>query len=50
MHFQSYLDKMTLVLAVDQDVIPEPQKLCDDIEESLGLSKQAVQDKKIFKI
>ncbi|XP_074283639.1 wax ester synthase/diacylglycerol acyltransferase 5-like [Silene latifolia] len=29
-HFQSYMDKMTLILAIDQDVIPDPQTLCDD--------------------
>ncbi|KAK9724804.1 hypothetical protein RND81_05G099800 [Saponaria officinalis] len=48
-HFQSYWDKMTFVLAIDQDVIPDPQKLCDDIEESLKLAKQAVIEKKLFK-
>ncbi|XP_074281673.1 wax ester synthase/diacylglycerol acyltransferase 11-like isoform X2 [Silene latifolia] len=45
-HFQSYMDKMTFVLAIDPDVIPDPQKLCDDIEESLGLAKKAVLEKK----
>ncbi|KAL2921846.1 O-acyltransferase WSD1, partial [Bienertia sinuspersici] len=49
-HFQSYMNMMTLVLAVDQNVIPEPHKLCDDIEESLGLAKQAVEKTKVFKI
>ncbi|KAH9603613.1 hypothetical protein KSS87_015989 [Heliosperma pusillum] len=41
-HFQSYMDKMTLVLAVDQDVISDPQRLCDDIEESLRLAHKAI--------
>ncbi|KNA17080.1 hypothetical protein SOVF_081870 [Spinacia oleracea] len=49
-HFQSYMDKMTLVLAVDKNLIPEPQLLCDDIAESLELVKQAVQKIKVFKI
>ncbi|XP_021729184.1 O-acyltransferase WSD1-like [Chenopodium quinoa] len=49
-NFQSYMDKMTLVIAVDQNVIPEPQLLCDDIVESLELVKKAAQKKKIFKI
>ncbi|KAL9240532.1 hypothetical protein vseg_014739 [Gypsophila vaccaria] len=48
-HFQSYLDKMTFVLAIDQDVIPDPQKLCDDIQESLKLAKQVVIDKNLIK-
>ncbi|XP_074319825.1 wax ester synthase/diacylglycerol acyltransferase 11-like isoform X2 [Silene latifolia] len=41
-HFQSYMDKMTLILAIDQDVIPDPQTLCDDIEESLRLAYKAI--------
>lgn len=49
-HFQSYMDKMSMVLAVDRNVIPDPNQLCDDIEELLGLAKQEVQKKKIFKI
>ncbi|XP_021729094.1 O-acyltransferase WSD1-like [Chenopodium quinoa] len=49
-HFQSYMDKMTLVLAVDQNVIPEPQQLCDDVVESLEVVKQAVQKEKNFNI
>ena len=42
-HYQSYMDTMTLVLAVDQNVIPDPHKLCDDIQDLLGLAKQAAQ-------
>lgn len=49
-HFQSYMDQMTLVLAVDQNVIPEPHRLCDDIEEFLAFAKEAAQKKKIFHI
>ncbi|KAK9672449.1 hypothetical protein RND81_12G101500 [Saponaria officinalis] len=48
-HFQSYMDKMTLVLAVDRDVIPDPYILCDEIEESLKLAKKAVIHKRLIK-
>lgn len=41
-HFQSYMDKMTFVLAVDPEVIPDPHKLCDDIAESLTDRKSVV--------
>ncbi|CAL9008861.1 unnamed protein product, partial [Prunus brigantina] len=42
MHFQSYVDKMTICLAVDPDAIPDPNKLLDDLEESLKLIRDAV--------
>ncbi|GMN44405.1 hypothetical protein TIFTF001_013604 [Ficus carica] len=41
-HFQSYVDKMTIVLAVDPNVISDPQCLFDDFEESLKLIREAV--------
>ncbi|KAJ4848392.1 hypothetical protein Tsubulata_032813, partial [Turnera subulata] len=41
-HFQSYSNKMIIVLAVDPDVIPDPHILCDDIQESLQTIKDAV--------
>ncbi|KAL9684879.1 hypothetical protein QQ045_022321 [Rhodiola kirilowii] len=41
-HFQSYVDKMILVLNVDETVIPDPHQLCNDILESLQVIKQAV--------
>ncbi|GAB4826224.1 hypothetical protein Ancab_009089 [Ancistrocladus abbreviatus] len=44
--FQSHADKMTIVVAVDQDVIPDPHRLCDDLEESLQLIKNAVVDRR----
>lgn len=40
-NFQSYINKMTVVLAVDEEVIPDPHQLCDDIVESLKLVKEA---------
>ena len=33
---------MTIVLAVDRNVIPDPQQLFDDLEESLRLIRDAV--------
>nr|XP_011470231.1 PREDICTED: O-acyltransferase WSD1-like isoform X1 [Fragaria vesca subsp. vesca] len=44
-HFQSYVDKMTISLAVDPNVIPDPEKLLDDLEESLQLIHDAVVEK-----
>ncbi|KAL8160050.1 hypothetical protein V2J09_001587 [Rumex salicifolius] len=38
----SYVDKMTIVASVDEDVIPDGRQLLDDIVESLGLIKEAV--------
>jgi hypothetical protein len=36
-HFQSYANQMTISLAVDPTIIPDPYLLCDDLEESLKL-------------
>ncbi|KAK1581006.1 hypothetical protein Q3G72_002256 [Acer saccharum] len=36
-HFLSYVNKMSIVLGVNPDVIPNPHQLCDDIEESLKI-------------
>ncbi|GMH08898.1 hypothetical protein Nepgr_010738 [Nepenthes gracilis] len=41
-HFQSYADKMIIVLAVDEGVIPDPHTLCGYLEKSLELIKNAV--------
>ncbi|KAA3458805.1 O-acyltransferase WSD1-like [Gossypium australe] len=40
--FQSYIDKMTIVVSVDEGTIPNPHQLCDDIVESLRHIKHAV--------
>ncbi|KAF1002872.1 hypothetical protein AG4045_006638 [Apium graveolens] len=40
-HVISYTDKITFVLSVDEDTIPDPYSLCDDLEESLKLIKAA---------
>ena len=41
-HFQSYINKMTFILSVDEEIIPDPNQLCDDLEESLKFIKDAV--------
>ncbi|CAL8123720.1 unnamed protein product [Prunus armeniaca] len=41
-NFQSYINKMTIVLSVDEETIPDPHLLCDDIVQSLNLVKEAV--------
>ncbi|KAF7846586.1 hypothetical protein BT93_L4071 [Corymbia citriodora subsp. variegata] len=46
-HFQSYVNKMTIVVAVDPDVIPDPHQLCDDLEESLKTIKAAVSEREL---
>ncbi|XP_071715218.1 wax ester synthase/diacylglycerol acyltransferase 11-like [Rutidosis leptorrhynchoides] len=40
-HIVSYIDKLTFVLSVDEETIPDPQRLCDDLEESLRLIKNS---------
>lgn len=46
-HYQSYVKKMTIVLAVDPGVIPDPHKLLDDLEDSLKLIHDAVVKKEL---
>ncbi|KAL8113212.1 wax ester synthase/diacylglycerol acyltransferase 11-like [Apium graveolens] len=41
-HWQSYGEKMILVLTIDPDVIPDYNNLCVDFESSLKLIKDAV--------
>ena len=36
-----------MILSVDEDVIPDPHKLCFEIEKSLMLAKDAVMEKKL---
>jgi hypothetical protein len=38
---------MTIVLAVDPDVIPDPHKLCDDLEKSLEIIKDSVVEREL---
>lgn len=44
-HFQSYANNMTISLAVDPLVISDPYLLCDDLEQSLKLIRDAIQKK-----
>lgn len=41
-HFQSYADKIVISIAVDPTAIPDPHKLCDEMEESLKAMKAVV--------
>lgn len=45
--FQSYMNKMTVVVAVDEDIIPDPHNLCNEIVDSVILAKNAVIQKKL---
>ncbi|KAI3494892.1 hypothetical protein L1887_36897 [Cichorium endivia] len=40
--FQSYVNKMTIVVSVDENTIPDPHTLLDDLEGSLKLMKKAI--------
>ncbi|KAJ0971732.1 hypothetical protein J5N97_019691 [Dioscorea zingiberensis] len=40
-HYQSYMNKMEIVLAVDESAIPDPHQLLEDLAESLQLIKDA---------
>ncbi|XP_074352801.1 wax ester synthase/diacylglycerol acyltransferase 11-like [Apium graveolens] len=42
MHWQSCGDKMVLILTVDSNVIPDPHKLCTDMEVSLNSIKDTL--------
>ncbi|XP_008793154.2 O-acyltransferase WSD1-like isoform X2 [Phoenix dactylifera] len=42
LHFQSYMNTMKIVLAVDELTIPNPNQLLDDLAESLRLIKDAI--------
>ncbi|KAG6738717.1 hypothetical protein POTOM_058339 [Populus tomentosa] len=41
-HVVSYAKKMNIILSVDEEIVPDPHQLCDDLEESLKLIKDAV--------
>ncbi|XP_010088855.2 O-acyltransferase WSD1 [Morus notabilis] len=46
---QSYMNKMSVVLSVDENTIPDPHQLCDDIIESLKFIKNSVVEKGLAK-
>nr|XP_043629730.1 wax ester synthase/diacylglycerol acyltransferase 11-like [Erigeron canadensis] len=41
-HAVSYVDKVTFMISVDEEIIPDPQTLCDDIQQSLHLIKSSL--------
>ncbi|XAR50737.1 Long-chain-alcohol O-fatty-acyltransferase [Bertholletia excelsa] len=41
-HVVSYIDRLTFVISADEETIPDPHQLCDDLEESLKLIKAAL--------
>ncbi|KAF2297069.1 hypothetical protein GH714_016330 [Hevea brasiliensis] len=41
-HVVSYANKMKIILSVDENIIPDPHQLCDDLQNSLDLMKNAV--------
>lgn len=41
-NFQSYVNKMTFVVSVNEGTIPDTHRLCDDIVRALELAKDAV--------
>ncbi|PKI76687.1 hypothetical protein CRG98_002996 [Punica granatum] len=43
-NFQSYVNKMTFVVSADEDTIPDPHQLCQDIVKSLELIRDAVKE------
>ncbi|KAJ6422245.1 hypothetical protein OIU84_027240 [Salix udensis] len=44
-HVLSYANTMNIILSVDEEIVPDSHQLCDDLEESLKLIKDAVIDK-----
>ncbi|KAK9070803.1 hypothetical protein SSX86_011205 [Deinandra increscens subsp. villosa] len=42
-HVVSYMDKVMFVISADEETIPDPHKLCDDLEESLRIIKASAQ-------
>ncbi|XP_057986513.1 wax ester synthase/diacylglycerol acyltransferase 11-like [Hevea brasiliensis] len=40
-HVLSYANKMKIILSADEDIIPDPHRLCDDFQNSLELMKNA---------
>ncbi|KAJ9145856.1 hypothetical protein P3X46_028188 [Hevea brasiliensis] len=41
-HVASYENKMKIILSADENIIPDPHQLCDDLQNSLSLIKDAV--------
>ncbi|KAL9256306.1 Wax ester synthase/diacylglycerol acyltransferase 11-like protein [Drosera capensis] len=45
-HYMSYVNKMSVAVCANQDLIPDPHKILDEVEESLKLMKNAVLQRK----
>ncbi|GAB2221909.1 hypothetical protein Droror1_Dr00013104 [Drosera rotundifolia] len=45
-HYTSYMNKMSVAVCANQDLIPDPHKILDEVEESLKLMKNAVLQRK----
>ncbi|URE23269.1 hypothetical protein MUK42_18252 [Musa troglodytarum] len=45
LHYQSYMNAMKIVVAVDESTIPNPHQLLDDLAESLKVIKEAIPTK-----
>lgn len=41
-HVMTYMNKLTFILSVDDETVPDPHRLCDDLEASLKLIKDGV--------
>lgn len=41
-HFQSYMNGVEMVLAVDEESIPNPHQQCQDLVDAVALIKDAV--------
>ncbi|GAB2221912.1 hypothetical protein Droror1_Dr00013107 [Drosera rotundifolia] len=46
MHLMSYMNKMSVAVCANEDLIPDPHKLLDDFEQSLDLMKKAAVQRK----
>ncbi|KAK1434653.1 hypothetical protein QVD17_00402 [Tagetes erecta] len=44
-HVVSYMDKVTFIISADEETIPDPHKLCNDLEESLRDIKASAQNR-----
>ncbi|CAA0812992.1 O-acyltransferase (WSD1-like) family protein [Striga hermonthica] len=44
-HYQSYADRLVIVLAADEALYPNPRQLCDDLVRSFETMKEAVKEK-----
>ncbi|KAL7224221.1 hypothetical protein ACSBR1_025646 [Camellia fascicularis] len=48
-HVVSYVNKFIFIISAEEETIPDPQQLCDDLEESLNLIKATVLAKQHIK-